>query len=244
MGAEMAHGVSPGKMPSPHHNTQENPHCVWLQATRTHSRTCGLSKIPGCHHDQGLSMEYPYKQHHHESEPHSVLSAEECASKLPTHQDSSLPDTCETSAWIRPHCVGSSYPGEHKEDGNAPEACPRYTLYRYHNTSSVTAMLDHLNWTTLEQRRQQQRLSMYFKIHHQLVAVDKNKYLTPLNRTSRHTHKEAYQIPDSSKNYLANSFFCRTTREWNALPAQTVEAPSLESFQARLARGAPQRKSV
>ena len=120
----------------------------------------------------------------------------------------------------------------------------RYTLHRYHNTSSVTAMLDHLNWTTLEQRRQQQRLSMYFKIHHQIVAVDKNKYLTPLNRTSRHTHKEAYQIPDSSKNYLANSFFCRTTREWNALPAQTVEAPSVESFQARLARGAPQRKSV
>ena len=120
----------------------------------------------------------------------------------------------------------------------------RYTLHRYHNTSSVTAMLDHLNWTTLEQRRQQQRLSMYFKIHHQLVTVDKNKYLTPLNRTSRHTHKEAYQIPDSSKNYLANSFFCRTTREWNALPAQTVNAPPLESFQARLARGAPPRKSV
>jgi hypothetical protein len=29
----------------------------------------------------------------------------------------------------------------------------RYVAKRYHNTSSVTSMLNHLNWNTLENRR-------------------------------------------------------------------------------------------
>ena len=119
----------------------------------------------------------------------------------------------------------------------------RYTLHRYHNTSSVTAMLDHLQWTPLEHQRQQQRLAMYYKIHHEQVAINRDKYLSPANRTTRHPHKLAYQVPNSTKDYLKNAFFCRTTWEWNLLPVHIFEAPSLESFCNRLAQGAQYGKS-
>ena len=47
----------------------------------------------------------------------------------------------------------------------------RNVLHRYHNTSSVGKMLDTLLWTSLEERRNRQRLVMLYKIQHGQVAV-------------------------------------------------------------------------
>ena len=41
----------------------------------------------------------------------------------------------------------------------------------YHNTSSVSNMLDHLQWPTLELRRIQTRLVVFYKIIHQHIAI-------------------------------------------------------------------------
>ena len=48
----------------------------------------------------------------------------------------------------------------------------RYVPHRYHNTSCVGKMLDTLQWTSLEERRKQQRLSMLYKIQHGQVALN------------------------------------------------------------------------
>ena len=40
----------------------------------------------------------------------------------------------------------------------------RYVTNRYHNTSSVTSMLDHLEWETLESRWAKNQLVMFFKV--------------------------------------------------------------------------------
>ena len=45
----------------------------------------------------------------------------------------------------------------------------RYVLNRCRNTSSVSDMLDELGWTSLQERRRAQRLSMMYKIHHGMV---------------------------------------------------------------------------
>ena len=99
----------------------------------------------------------------------------------------------------------------------------------------------------LEHQRQQQRLAMYYKIHHEQVAINRDKYLSPANRTvTKHSHKlalVAYQVPNSTKDYLKIAFFCRIARERNLQPVHIVEAPSLESFRNRLAQGAPYGKS-
>ena len=47
----------------------------------------------------------------------------------------------------------------------------RYVTNRYHNTSSVTDMLQNLNWPSLEMRRTRVRLIMFYKIIHHVVAI-------------------------------------------------------------------------
>ena len=77
----------------------------------------------------------------------------------------------------------------------------RYVLHRYHNTSSVGKMLDTLQWTSLEERKKQQRLAMLYKIHGQ-VAVNISDYLKPAPRISRHSHELAFQVPSTSVDYI------------------------------------------
>ena len=52
----------------------------------------------------------------------------------------------------------------------------RFTTRRYRNTSSVSEMLDHLNWETLETRRAKASLTMLYKVVNDLVD---NKYYQP-----------------------------------------------------------------
>ena len=47
------------------------------------------------------------------------------------------------------------------------------------NTSSVTSMLDHLDWESLEARRTKCQLTMVFKIINDLVGNPQEEYLTP-----------------------------------------------------------------
>ena len=54
--------------------------------------------------------------------------------------------------------------------------------------------------------------------------------LTPLDHKSRHVNPLAYEIPFAQTDYYKNSFFPRTIRDWNALPAEAVEASSLKAF--------------
>jgi len=98
-------------------------------------------------------------------------------------------------------------------------------------------MLDSLQWTSLEERRKQQRLAVLYKIQHGQVAVNISDYLKPASRISRHSHELAFQVPSTSVDYIKFSFFPRTARDWNLLPCDVIKAPSLTSFRARLQKG-------
>ena len=116
----------------------------------------------------------------------------------------------------------------------------RYVLHRYHNTStSVGKMLDTLQWTSLEERKKQQRLAMPYKIQHGQVALNISDYLKPAPRISRHSHELAFQVPSTSVDYKKFSFFPRTARNWNLPPSDVIKAPSCTTFRARLQKGAP-----
>ena len=111
----------------------------------------------------------------------------------------------------------------------------RYVLNRYHNTSSVTEMIHELQWPSLESRRKMQRLSMMYKIRHGLVILDNSECrLIPSAKRLRTGHDQSYDIPYSRANYHQYSYVPRTIRDWNALPAQVVLAPSLNQFKGRL----------
>ena len=66
----------------------------------------------------------------------------------------------------------------------------RWTLNRYHNTSSVTGMLEHLDWRSLQHRRVDARLCLFYKMVHGLVAVSPLSVAWPITRTSRRHHDE------------------------------------------------------
>ena len=110
----------------------------------------------------------------------------------------------------------------------------RYFTNRYRNTSSVTSMLDHLDWESLEARRAKTQLTMLFKIIHGLVDIRAEDYLVPASTRTRSQHSLKFlQIPVSS-DYYKFSFFPRTICRWNSLPANVAEAPSLVSFKREL----------
>jgi hypothetical protein len=110
----------------------------------------------------------------------------------------------------------------------------RYATNRYHNTSSVTSMLDHLEWETLEARRTKAQLTMFFKIVNNLVDIPADKHLTPATASTRSQHGLKFRLPSTSSAYYKNSFFPRTITPWNNLPASTAEAPDLVSFKQGL----------
>ena len=60
-------------------------------------------------------------------------------------------------------------------------AAARYVLNNYDFTSSVTEMIQSLNWQTLHQRRINTSLILFYKISNNLVAVD-HHYLIPIKK--------------------------------------------------------------
>ncbi len=110
----------------------------------------------------------------------------------------------------------------------------RFTLNRYHNTSSVTNMLDQLNWTTLAQRRVVSRLCLVHKISHCLVAIPSLPYLPPLQYASRHCHRFSYTRYSPKSDVFKYSFFPSTIVQWNALPEVLVVLPTADAFRAAL----------
>ena len=61
----------------------------------------------------------------------------------------------------------------------------RYVLRHYHSTSSVSDMLEQLNWPTLAQRRCWLRLTIMYKITHQFVAIVPTSFMTPHHTSTR-----------------------------------------------------------
>ena len=110
----------------------------------------------------------------------------------------------------------------------------RYATNRYHNTSSVTTMLNQLDWETLEDRRTKAQLTMFYRITNDLVDIPADQYLTPANTTTRSSHSRKYQQPTTSTSYYRNSFFPKTVTTWNHLPASIAEASTLVSFKRGL----------
>ena len=84
--------------------------------------------------------------------------------------------------------VWSPYTQEHiQKIEMVQRRAARYVTNRYHNRSSVTSMLDHLEWETLESRRTKNQLVMFIKIIHGLIDIPTERYLSPAStRTISH----------------------------------------------------------
>jgi hypothetical protein len=96
----------------------------------------------------------------------------------------------------------------------------RYVQNNYHNTSSVTSMIDTLGWPTLAERRLKTKLIMMYKIAHALIAIP-NNILIPTDSRTRKSHNETFRHITTQKDTYKWLFFPHTIVQWNILP-QTI----------------------
>jgi hypothetical protein len=83
----------------------------------------------------------------------------------------------------------------------------RYTTDRFHNTSSVTSMLDHLEWNSLETYRNIAKVTMLYKITHNLVAINPDFYISSQTSLTLHSHSLRYKPFSTSTDNFKFSFF-------------------------------------
>ena len=109
----------------------------------------------------------------------------------------------------------------------------RYACNRYHNTSSVTDMLQTLTWPSLQQRRLKTKLIMFYKIVHHIVAVP-TTILIPTDPRIRQFHPFTYRHLHAFKDPYKYSFFPNTIIHWNLLPQTIVLCPTVNTFREQL----------
>ena len=106
----------------------------------------------------------------------------------------------------------------------------RWVTRDYRQTSSVSTMLQDLNWRTLDQRRIDSRLVLLYKVTYDLVAIPASDYLIRNTRPSSRNHSYAYRQITTLRDYYKYTFFPRTIIHWNALPPHIPVLPTLAQF--------------
>ena len=90
-------------------------------------------------------------------------------------------------------------------------------------------MLFDLKWDTIETSRKKNRLTLMYKLSHNLVDINTEEHLIP-NSEKRTRNSHAF------KEVFKFSFFIRSISEWNSLPADLVNCKSLSDFKLNLGK--------
>ena len=116
---------------------------------------------------------------------------------------------------------------------NVQRRAARYVFNSYTDRTPgcVTNMLHKLEWEPLSERRANSRLVMLYRF---LNNNDFNNTYFLKKSDSRTRGRDRLYQHHSNHPALHNTFFPRTTREWNQLPTSLTGAPSLDSFKANL----------
>ena len=110
----------------------------------------------------------------------------------------------------------------------------RFVLNRYDPMASVTQMRAELRWPTLQTRRFATRMTLFYKLVNGLVFLPLPDYIIPKARSLRGEHAHQYTTVHTRTDVFRHSFYPRTVRCWNILPAILVERPSVDSFKTGL----------
>ena len=104
-------------------------------------------------------------------------------------------------------------------------------MFCHRFTSSVTAMLQDLEWPTLEERRW---ATMLFKILHHLVSIPADQYLKAITDHTRRHQQRLQQYHFYHVNVFMHSFFPSTISIWNNLLDDAVNATTINEFKSKL----------
>jgi len=127
--------------------------------------------------------------------------------------------------------------------------------YRSRSPGFVTGLMNKYNLPPLQERREQLRLTFFYRVVEGLVpAIQPDHFLTPhkpgrMIRPRKHSEYQTsnpidnyirnntrcYQIAECNTEQFKNSFIPRTTAAWNRLDDKTVHSTSVEGFKSALA---------
>ena len=112
----------------------------------------------------------------------------------------------------------------------------RFVKRDYSRHSSVTTMMNDLNWKPLKSRRRECRLVLLYKIINNLVAIPPDKHFSfkqsKYNLRSNHSKQIITKSVDVDSYKF--SFFPRTINQWNELSEQEVNCKSVSQLKAVL----------
>ena len=95
--------------------------------------------------------------------------------------------------------------------------------------SSAMAMMQDLEWLTLEERRWVTKVTMLFKILNDIVCIPADQYLVSIPNTGRR-HQQRLKLkqhPFLNVNAFMNSFFPSVIDIWNKLPDTAINAANM-----------------
>jgi len=93
-------------------------------------------------------------------------------------------------------------------------------------------MMNDLKWNSLEDRRKQAQLIMFYKIINGIVQVNFNPYLH-LSRKAR-GNQQNFRHLMTRINLYHHSFLPATIRNWNCLPNYVIDSSNLNEFKNNL----------
>ena len=109
----------------------------------------------------------------------------------------------------------------------------RFVVNRYHNRSSVSEMIDRLQWPSLQQRRKSSRLIMLYKIINDYIKINTPSIKPAPTRQRRGNQHQLCQLRCRTS-YRQHSFLPETIRDWNELPEDVAGAATLDTFMSRV----------
>ena len=112
----------------------------------------------------------------------------------------------------------------------------RWTVSNLDRQASVTKIVQDPGWCTLDQRRADATLCLFFKIVHGLVAVPLPDYIQHSHRIFRYCHSMTFRQVSTSTNYYKYSFFTLAIVQWNAFQQSVACSESLEVFKTAVCK--------
>ena len=123
----------------------------------------------------------------------------------------------------------------------------RWVKSKYSNTVSVTRLLSELKWTSLADRRRNQKLCLFHKIHHGAVNLNFKSdfnldYVSRVTRAGSVLTADGQSVsfklsrPRTVKTPLSKSTIISTIPAWNSLPGQVIAKSTTDSFRCALER--------
>ena len=108
----------------------------------------------------------------------------------------------------------------------------QFVYNKYHNSVSVSSMLESLGWPTLQARRNYLKLLLTYKILKAIISIPSNNFKpVTFNTRGYQSHFQCLQTTCDSYRF---SFFPSAIRLWNCLPTDVASIASFNEFNMAL----------